>query len=161
MTCVFIHVFVSRHRLLAADMMTCRDLEEEMGKPVWSQWPVAHPLPLQGPTQTPSWCQSAGNGHNHHRWLTFHVVHLCHGMKEGNFYFFGLFWTSSFNVYLWYYENLDDSISLLFQLVISFCFSEANEREAGERSVTLRTGSWPHQEPVCESPLSFLGRHCM
>lgn len=28
----FMHVFVSRHRSLAADMMTCRDLEGEMGK---------------------------------------------------------------------------------------------------------------------------------
>lgn len=40
--------------------------------------------------------------------------------------------------------------NLLFQLVFSFCSTEANKREASECSVTLRTGSWPHQEPICK-----------
>lgn len=94
---VCMYVFVFRRRLLAADMMTCRDQEGEMGKPARLQWPVARPLPLQGPIQTPSWCQSAGNDHNHHRWQTFHAVHISQGTKEDNFISFS--WAALNNVF--------------------------------------------------------------
>lgn len=164
-------ICLSRHRSLAADMMTCKDLEGEMGKPAWSQWPVAHRLPLQGPTQTLSWCQSAGNDHNPHRWHTFHAVHIRHGMKEGNLYFFGLFWTCllMFTVILWkcwwFYQSDFSAGNFLFFLsqkrtreklvnVLSLCGQEVGLTKNPSVSPHCHCRSW--EDTLCRQPYILL-----